>query len=415
MLRLISHMAVGADTRSALDDLAQQIDKATQASLVVGFYDADHDDQQIARFLANRFPAAALIGGTSCGGSMSTTGLGGPGSIGLLLIDDEEGHYGSAGQPFDRDPADCAEAALRAALADADCQGELPELVWIYQAPGREEQVIAGLRRIVGERCPIIGGSSSDNQITGAWRQLGPRGPMADGLVVAVFFPSGGLGVAFQGGYEPTGHTGIVTAVACEHEEPEGQDQATSGGDDRPMSGRRILTIDNEPAALVYDRWLGGALASRLAAGGNILAETTMDPLGVDAGSIEGVHQYLLIHPEQVLADGSLSTFAAIAVGTRVYGMHGDRAQLIDRAGRVATAAALGLPGGPTTLAGALIVYCAGCMLAVGEAMPAVAATVSASLGGRPFVGCFTFGEQGCLLDRNAHGNLMISAVAFGH
>ena len=31
-----------------------------------------------------------------------------------------------------------------------------------------------------------------------------------------------------------------------------------------------------------------------------------------------------------------------------------------------------------------------------------------------PFVGCFTFGEQGFLADRNMHGNLMISAVAFG-
>jgi hypothetical protein len=31
-----------------------------------------------------------------------------------------------------------------------------------------------------------------------------------------------------------------------------------------------------------------------------------------------------------------------------------------------------------------------------------------------PFIGCFTFGEQGLVLDRNAHGNLMISAIAFG-
>ncbi len=35
-------------------------------------------------------------------------------------------------------------------------------------------------------------------------------------------------------------------------------------------------------------------------------------------------------------------------------------------------------------------------------------------LGQAPFIGCFTFGEQGRLIDRDLHGNLMISAVAFG-
>jgi hypothetical protein len=53
-------------------------------------------------------------------------------------------------------------------------------------------------------------------------------------------------------------------------------------------------------------------------------------------------------------------------------------------------------------------------MLAVDEAMPNVAHEVTTSFSGKPFVGCFTFGEQGYLRDRNVHGNLMISAIAFG-
>jgi len=37
------------------------------------------------------------------------------------------------------------------------------------------------------------------------------------------------------------------------------------------------------------------------------------------------------------------------------------------------------------------------------------------ALGGRPFLGNFTFGEQGAFLDKqNRHGNLMISVVALG-
>ena len=33
------------------------------------------------------------------------------------------------------------------------------------------------------------------------------------------------------------------------------------------------------------------------------------------------------------------------------------------------------------------------------------------ALAGAPFVGCFTFGEQGAMQGRNMHGNLMISCT----
>ena len=58
--------------------------------------------------------------------------------------------------------------------------------------------------------------------------------------------------------------------------------------------------------------------------------------------------------------------------------------------------------------------YCGGCKLAVGEQIERVKESVATSIEGAPFIGCFTFGEQGRLLDRNRHGNLMISAVVFG-
>ena len=80
----------------------------------------------------------------------------------------------------------------------------------------------------------------------------------------------------------------------------------------------------------------------------------------------------------------------------------------------VASAAAAMLPGGTQNLAGGLVVYCGGCMLAVGDEMPQVASAVTDSFEGKPFLGCFTFGEQGAILGKNAHGNLMISAIAFG-
>ena len=52
--------------------------------------------------------------------------------------------------------------------------------------------------------------------------------------------------------------------------------------------------------------------------------------------------------------------------------------------------------------------------MAVGEEVQAVVQALRQRLGPVPFLGCFTFGEQGWLLDRNVHGNLMVAAVVFG-
>lgn len=406
MVTLKSFVAANTSTSLALSKLKRDIDEAgIDPNLVCVFYDCDHEDQPIFDYVRGRFPDAAILGGTSCNGVMSETGLGGSGSIGLLLVEDPEGDYGSASVQLGADPAENAERALHAALAAADCAGELPELIWIYQAPGQEEAVIEGLRRVVGDRCPIIGGSSADNTVAGGWRQIGPDGPMNDGLVIGVMFSSGGIGFAFQGGYEPNGPSGIATRV--------GYDPAGESGIVTKARGRQILSIDGAPAAEVYNRWIGGGLDDKLAEGGNIMADTTMFPLGIDAGKIEDVTHYLLIHPDQI-ADGTLSTFASIEEGTRLYSMRGDKTRLVDRAGKVASDAAASLPGGGSSLAGGLVIYCAGCMLAVGDRMPGVSMAVSESFGGMPFMGSFTFGEQGSVLERNAHGNLMISAIAFG-
>ncbi|MGO1500471.1 MAG: FIST signal transduction protein [Marinobacter sp.] len=407
MVALKSFVTSNSSTVDALVELGSAIDRSgIDPALIYLFYDGDHDDALLFDYVRDRFPGAALLGGTSCGGVMSEAGLGGAGSIGMLLIDDADGDYGAAGVRLGTDAGAHAEQALHAALAAADSAGELPELIWIYQAPGQEEAVIDGLRSVVGDRCPIIGGSSADNAVAGTWRQLGPDGPMDDGLVVAVLFSSGGIGFAFQGGYEPSGDSGIVTRI--------GDDPARESGVVTKVSGRQVLAIDGQPAADVYNRWIGGILSEKLDAGGSILADTTMYPLGIDAGKIEGVTHYLLIHPDQIMEKRALSTFADIEEGTRLYSMRGDRTRLIERAGKVASAATATLPGGSKDLAGGLVVYCAGCKLAVGDQMPEVSKAVSTSFNDMPFVGCFTFGEQGAVLEKNAHGNLMISAIAFG-
>ncbi|MNU02294.1 FIST C domain protein [compost metagenome] len=63
---------------------------------------------------------------------------------------------------------------------------------------------------------------------------------------------------------------------------------------------------------------------------------------------------------------------------------------------------------------GALVVFCAGCRLVLGESLSDVVDEFRSQLGEIPFITPFTFGEQGRLPHGElAHGNLMVSSVIF--
>jgi hypothetical protein len=391
MTLLQVHSVSCSDTGNALSLLDAELAGADiRPRMVFAFYGCDHDDWMLHRYLSGRFPDAAHLGGSSFGGVMTHRGALDSTSIGVLLIEDS-GDFGVASARLDNDAACTAERLLLQALANCGCSGELPELIWIYQPPGHEEAVIEGLRRVVGDRCPIVGGSSADNAVEGRWRQLGPAGPMSDGLVVGVLLPSSRIGYAFQSGYEPAGPSGVITAA----------------------SGREIISIDGKPAAGVYNEWIGGRIAQQLLHGGSLLAATTLVPLATDSGCVDGVSHHLLMHPEMATSTGGLRTFRNAESGARLYSMKGDRGRLVDRAGRVAGQAVRMLRPSRADAAGALVVYCGGCKMAIGEDIHKVSAAIADKLGDAPFIGCFTFGEQGRFLDRNVHGNLMISAVVF--
>lgn len=401
-MKVWSRHACHNETPAALSALADGLSDAEKnAQLVFAFYNCVHEAAPLHGFLSATFPDAAFIGGSSNGGVMLDDGLHDAGGVGLLIFNDPDGDFGVGAREKGAAPADAAEQALRDALESADCVDELPDMIWVYQSPGQEEAVIEGLRRIVGDRCPIIGGSSADNDLSGAWTQIAPAGTFTDAVVVAALFPSSGVSYAFQGGYEPNGRFGVASQVAD-----------ASGANDGQAPGRIIRQIDGRPAAAVYNEWIEGGIDDVLDEGGVILGHTTSHPIALEAGVADGVEQYVLVHPERVLPDGSLTTFANIPPDATLHCMTGDESKLVDRAGRVAEQAVAQLDG--TSAAAGLIVYCAGCRMKIGEQVAALPETVRSALGNIPFLGCFTFGEQGAIVDKNAHGNLMISVVAFG-
>lgn len=72
MVQLHSFAASGGDTASVLDAIETGMpEEAVAARFVYAFYGCDHDDAAILAWLRDRYPYAAILGGTSCAGVMN--------------------------------------------------------------------------------------------------------------------------------------------------------------------------------------------------------------------------------------------------------------------------------------------------------------------------------------------------------
>lgn len=376
----------------AQDHLVKQLESHHDASLVIVQANAGCDVAGLSAALGSLgFPA--LIGATSCKGSMTQDGR--APDLAAFVISDPEGDYGAAFATWADAPSDAAARATEAALLDADRPGEKPVLVWVSGAPGAEERLLAGIESVIGPDVPIIGGSAADNTVSGDWRLFDGAQTARDAVAVAVLFPSGPISFAYQNGYAPTTLQGTVTQA----------------------DGRRLIEIDGRPAGEVYEDWTGGDVAVSQAQreGEAILEASTFWPLGQRISSINGVEQFLLVHPATLDRDGTIHLFADITEGAVLTQMTGSPDTLVARAGRVAALARDAGGIDKSRIAGALMVYCGGCMLAVEDRVDEVITGVVEQLGAAPFLGVFTFGEQGRVLGAgNRHGNLMISCIVFG-
>jgi hypothetical protein len=380
----------GADAAEALVSAL-----GTTPDLIVVYVTEHHARGALVEALQAKAPGAQIFGGTTCGGVMTEAGFhSGPhGVIGLMGVSDPGGAYGVGAASIDADPFTAGAQAIQRALAAAEREFEAPVLIWCSQPPGHEEQVIEGVQSVVGAKTPIIGGSSADELIEGRWRQFSSEGVLEDHVVVAALFPSVPYGAAFQSGYAPTGDVGVVTRA----------------------SERKVLEIDHQPASEVYSRWTGGGVPASQA--GMILAKSTPTPLGRVAGHQNNVPMFVLSHPALLGTGGDLSLFTDIAEGDLVHLMRGSPESLVKRASIVVkdAIASSGSCDSEAGSIGGLVIYCGGCMLHVRDRMDEVAAQVKGAMGAAPFLGAFTFGEQGAIIDScNRHGNLMVSAVTFG-
>jgi hypothetical protein len=113
-------------------------------------------------------------------------------------------------------------------------------------------------------------------------------------------------------------------------------------------------------------------------------------------------------------ATKSVTLFADVQVGENIVMMSGTKENLVNRIAQISSHVVRASNFSMQEVRGALIIFCGGAMMYASDQMDTAAEKLYESLGGTPYVGIHTFGEQGQFPDGSSrHGNLMFSAVVF--
>ena len=367
--------------------------------LLLFHYTTGHDGAALRAATAALPPAVQAHGATTCLGVITEEGVfTGDAVLGMLGLRAAGLVAGAALAPKGADPRAAAMAAMRAALDAAGRPGEMPDLVLLSATAGDEEAVLDGIAATVGPRVPVFGGTASGPRIGAPARvdlgrmfgRVAVRGAEAgDAVALTAVFAPMPMSHVFRGGCVPTGFVGVVSET---------------------LAPRVVLSIDGRPAADVYTAWVE-AHTGRPAA----VADADLLPLGREVGRIGEYPLYALTHVAKLRDDGALVAMTDIAAGEEVRLMAGSVESLAGRPARAMEAAVTLHCAEVGAVSGGLVAVCAGLLPRLERELARVQAEMRAAGRDRPFLGSFTFGEQGSLAEgRAVHGNLMISSLVFG-
>lgn len=346
---------------------------------------ADNKIEDVLNGAKAELGTAPIIGCTSSGGIIVPDGYitSERGFAGILALGDPDLTVGVAASPRKDCPRKTGAEVAREAMRKAG-RTDAPAYFYMVASPAEEESYVKGIEDVIG-RVPFFGGSAADNTVSGEWSIYTADTVFSDGVAVAFFYTDKKMANVYTGAYRESNNVGIITKI-------DGK--------------RRLVEIDGKPAVRKYAEWTKKGAAQL--AGGNLLAETILAPLGVKdrLGDLVAIR-----HPMFANDDGSMNIGNDLAVNTAVIQMEGSVDELIDSTGNALKEVNENLG----TEAGAyLLVHCGGRKLGIGDRIDEVAKQLKKEANGVPFMTIFTFGEYG-VRDHGANtcGGLMLSFTGF--
>ncbi len=299
-------------------------------------------------------------------------------------------------------------------------------LMWMYTAPGCEEEAVSGATDCLSKDSVLLGSTSADDRLEGLWWQLAKptnksgrngrdREPEAfcghgwqskgvaisEGVVAICMRPSFEFTPVYSHGYAPSIHSAVVEENGDKDGKPDQRVLKTL----RPLiHGQRTSAAEPVPAAELYDRWTGGHFQEQLEKakdgptpkedpewGVDILKPGSYFPLGLEGveavnslsrqktGACEeeeeelverriaGLDQFgnqpaVLLHPAFIKQDFSLQVFSRAPPGSIVRLLVGTAQSLVNNISVVSNSLDERAPFAREHVLGSLFFFCGGTM-----------------------------------------------------
>ncbi len=332
-------------------------------------------------------------------------------AIGVLLSASTDTVY-SVGT-IDLEQAASPEEAGRKAIADAISNAgkeatDKPDMI-LYMGTtkrGEENQILGGIAEIVGTDVPVIGGNAKDfgPTFTNNWRQFTEDKTYSTGLILVAVYANH-VGWGFDSTFKLTDIRAEVTE----------------------SDGFRISKIDGKPALDVYNEWVGGEFYKRLEAGefnsdqeevdfALVKIFTLSNPIAKIIRGSGGQVSHFATSPipdAEDIENKTLTVYAQIVKGDEISLYRGNWQIAMNRVENIPQDALLrsGLKKGEGDFA--VMAFCNGLKtLLPAEEFAKIPFITNEVLGGVPFLGAITAGEQGPLPGiGNVNANIIESVV----
>ena len=382
------------NTTAALKELDSQL--SCDIDLLMIYGTSQYDWELISKhFQSSKYKNTKIVGASSCMGLLTSFQFvsNNDHALGIVSIKDFNGDIG-VGTSFHSEIENRGKFAFEELLKDSDRIGECPDFIWFLSSPGNEERTLQEIRSYYGADIQIFGGSCADNTIAGEWKLLSANTVVSEGVILIGFFSfDQNIYSLFQNGHIPLETKAVVTSA----------------------NKREILELDSKPALEVLNSWRPNEIPFKK--NESILEATTLNPIGRERERIKDIPFYLLSHPSSISNSGGIELFTDIQVGDEITYMAGSIERIQARVGEVVYTLLSRDEIEKNSIAGVLIVYCAGCMMSVKENgdLNQISKELKDLLGEIPVLGIHTFGEQGNFFQSSEsyHGNLMLSVTFF--
>ena len=354
----------------------EKLKKEPKAALVFSSKSKYPDHKALADELSSTLGDIPFAG-VSTAGEYTDEGVH-KGSISVFLVGTDDFKIGiGVGENVLENPVDAGYRAARRALeALKDFKFSfkveniycVPLVALMFSAPGREEDVIHGIRRALGCVPQIIGGSSGDDyELKPPFGYQIANGKSHTNSVVVVLIASRfRLGIGGEHPYKYAGKRGIATKVEGARNEV-------------------LVEIDGESALKVYSKWIG---KSEEEVAKNMLAIGLEYPIGLPD---HRGRKYFVKHP--AIVDGSkIINFAEIPEGSAIHLLKAKPEETIEATDK-ALEKAIVRAGTAEPLA-SILIHCAGSAAFLGDRVSESFRKIKARLGKAALIGLNSYGEQ---------------------